>query len=143
MLSWLTGAVVARTAARQAFDVDGCQTRPVQILHIATASDWSAAVATGSYRVSTLGVTIDEEGFIHASLPEQVQGTASRFYADVPESLVVLVMRTEALEAAGVPVRFEDAGTGERFPHLYAALPVALVDEVRPAAFDDVGTLVF
>ena len=115
----------------------------MQILHIATASDWADAVAAREYRVSTLGVTIDEEGFIHASLPEQVQGTASRFYADVPESLVVLVMRTEALEAAGVPVRFEDAGTGEVFPHLYAALPVALVDEVRPAAFDDVGTLVF
>ena len=115
----------------------------MQILHIATASDWADAVAAREYRVSTLDVTIDEEGFIHTSLPEQVQGTASRFYADVPQPLVVLVMRTEALEAAGVPVRFEDAGTGEVFPHLYAALPVALVDEVRPAAFDDVGTLVF
>jgi glutathione S-transferase len=142
-LSWLTDALVALTAAWRAFDVDGCQTRPVQILHIATASDWSAAVATGSYRVSTLGVTIDEEGFIHASLPEQVQGTASRFYADVREPLVVLVMRTEALEAAGVPVRFEDAGNGEVFPHLYAALPGALVDEALPAAFDAEGTLVY
>jgi len=115
----------------------------VQILHIATASDWADAVAAGEYRVSTLGVTIDEEGFIHASTPEQVQPTASRFYADVMDPLVVLVMRTEALEDAGVPVRFEDAGTGALFPHLYAALPVDLVDEVRPAAFDDSGTFVF
>jgi uncharacterized protein (DUF952 family) len=115
----------------------------VQILHIATASDWADAVAAGEYRVSTLGVTIDDEGFIHASTPEQVQPTASRFYADVTAPLVVLMMRTEALEDAGVPVRFEDAGSGEHFPHLYAALPVALVDEVRPAAFDDAGTLVF
>jgi len=53
------------------------------------------------------------------------------------------VMRTEVLEAGGVPIRFEDAGSGELFPHLYAALPVALVDEVRPAAFDDAGTLAF
>jgi uncharacterized protein (DUF952 family) len=139
----LMDAVVAQSAPMDAGIVDGCQNPRVQILHIATASDWSAAVAAGSYRVSTLGVTIDEEGFIHASLPEQVQATASRFYADVPEPLVVLVMRTEVLEDAGVPVRLEDAGDGEVFPHLFAGLPVALVDEVRPAAFDPEGALVF
>jgi uncharacterized protein (DUF952 family) len=115
----------------------------VRILHIATAADWADAVAAGVYRVSTLGVTIDEEGFIHASTPEQVQPTASRFYAAFTDPLVVLVLRTEVLEGAGVPIRFEDSGTGELFPHLYAALPVALVDDVRPAAFDDSGTLVF
>jgi glutathione S-transferase len=115
----------------------------VQILHIATAGDWADAVTAGEYRVSTLGVTIDEEGFIHASTPEQVQPTASRFYAAVTVPLVVLVMRTEVLEAGGVPIRFEDAGDGELFPHLYAALPVGLVDETRPAAFDDAGTLAF
>jgi len=115
----------------------------VQILHIATVPDWAEAVAAGVYRVSTLGVTIEQEGFIHASTPEQVQPTASRFYTDVTDPLVVLVLRTEVLETGGVPIRFEDAGNGELFPHLYAALPVALVDEVRPAAFDDAGTLVF
>jgi glutathione S-transferase len=115
----------------------------VQILHIATVTDWADALAAGEYRVSTLGVTIEQEGFIHASTREQVRPTASRFYADVTDPLVVLVMRTEVLEAGGVPIRFEDAGSGELFPHLYAALPVALVDEVRPAAFNDAGTLVF
>ena len=115
----------------------------MRILHIADAADWAAAVAAGAYRVSTLGVTIDEEGFIHASTAEQVQTTARRFYADVAGPLVVLVMRTEALEAGGVPVRFEDAGTGELFPHLYAELPVALVDEVRPAHFGPDGDLVY
>jgi len=115
----------------------------VLIFHIATESDWAAAVAAGDYRVSTLGVTIEQEGFLHASTTEQVQPTASRFYAAVTDPLVVLMMRTEVLEAGGVPIRFEDAGNGELFPHLYAALPVALVDEVRPAAFDDAGTLVF
>ncbi|HEY5136631.1 MAG TPA: DUF952 domain-containing protein [Candidatus Nanopelagicales bacterium] len=115
----------------------------MRILHIATAGDWSDALVAGVYRMSTLGVTIDEQGFIHASTPDQVQGTASRFYAGAEGPLVVLVMRTEALEAAGVPVRFEDAGRGEVFPHLYAAVPVTVVDEVRPAAFDDAGTFGF
>ena len=130
----------AERATRASCTENRCQTPGVQLLHIATAGDWSDALVAGVYRTSPLGVTIDEEGFIHASTPEQVQGTASRFYAGAEGPLVVLVMRTEALEAAGVPVRFEDAGGGEVFPHLYAALPVTAVDEVRPAAFDDAGT---
>ena len=115
----------------------------MQILHIATAADWEDAVVAGVYRVSTRGVTIDDEGFIHASTAQQVQATASRFYADAEGPLVVLVLDSARLEAGGVPVLLEDAGSGELFPHLYAELPVALVDDVRPAAFDDSGSLRF
>jgi uncharacterized protein (DUF952 family) len=115
----------------------------VRIFHVATVRDWAAALADGVYRVSTLGATIDEVGFIHASTEEQVGATATRFYADVEGPLVVLVLDADRLRAAGVPVRLEDAGTGELFPHLYAALPVSLVDEVRPAAFDEAGAFTF
>ena len=109
----------------------------MRILHIALASDWDVALATGVYRTSTLGTTIDEVGFLHASTPAQVQVTARRFYADVAEPLVVLVLDENRLDAGGVRVVHEDAGNGELFPHLYAALPVDLVDEVRPARFVD------
>jgi uncharacterized protein (DUF952 family) len=115
----------------------------VQILHIALLPDWEAALAAGAYRISTIGRTIDDEGFIHASTPEQVQGTASRFYAGRTEPLVVLVMETDRLEAGGVPVRFDEIAPGEEFPHLYAEVPVALVDDVRPASFDADGVLRF
>lgn len=110
-----------------------------QILHLATVPDWEAAQAPGEYRVSTLGATIDEVGFIHASTPAQVHATAERFYADVTEPLVVLVLDEDALVAAGVPVVREDGGAGELFPHVYAALPVDLVVEARPASFDAEG----
>lgn len=115
----------------------------MQIFHIALLPDWQDAVAAGAYRISTIGVTIDEEGFIHASTAEQVQGTASRYYAGRSEDLVVLVMDTERLEAGGVPVRFDEIAPGVTFPHLYAEVPVALVDEVRPAHFSADGSLVF
>lgn len=105
----------------------------VRILHIALAPDWERALAEGAYRTSSRGRTLEQEGFIHASTPEQVAATATRFYADAPEPLVVLVMDRDRLEAGGVPVLLEDGGAGELFPHLYAALPVDLVDEVRPA----------
>jgi uncharacterized protein (DUF952 family) len=114
----------------------------MQLRHIALAADWERALAAGEYRVSTVGRTIDDEGFIHASLPEQVAATASRYYAGLGVPLVVLVMDSDRLEAAGVPVRLEDAG-GEQFPHLYAPLPVALVDDVRPARFGPDGVLAY
>lgn len=107
------------------------------ILHLALASDWAAALESGVYRTSTIGATIDEVGFIHASTPEQVQATARRFYADVTEPLVLLVLDEDRLRAGGVPVVHEDAGGGELFPHLYAALPTSLVDEVRPVRLVD------
>lgn len=114
----------------------------MQILHIALLPDWEDAVAAGTYRVSTIGRTIDDEGFIHASTPEQVQGTASRYYAGRTEPLVVLVMDTGRLSSAGVPVRFDEVAPGVEFPHLYAAVPVELVDQVLPASFED-GVLRF
>lgn len=114
----------------------------MQLRHIALASDWESARATGEYRVSTVGRSIDDEGFIHASLPEQVAATGGRYYAGLGVPLVVLVMDSDRLEAAGVPVRLEEAG-GELFPHLYAPLPVELVDDVRPATFGPDGDVTF
>jgi glutathione S-transferase len=115
----------------------------VQILHIATVADWDAAVTVGRYTTSTYGVTIADEGFIHASTAEQVQTTATRYYAALGQPLVVLVMDEDRLQSGGVPVRHEEIAPGLVFPHLYAALPVDLVDEVRPAYFDHAGYLVF
>ncbi len=113
------------------------------IFHIATAADWSAAVEAGAYRVSTLGSSIDDVGFIHASTAEQVQATASRFYAGTAEPLVVLVMDDANLREADIPVLLEDAGNGELFPHLYAELPTTLVAEVRHATFDSESRFIY
>ena len=42
-----------------------------RIFHIATAVEWEAATRSGSYTTSTLGRTLAEEGFIHASHEDQ------------------------------------------------------------------------
>ena len=115
----------------------------MQIFHIATGRDWDAAIASGSYTTSTYGVTIEQEGFIHASTADQVQATAARYYADLDEPLVVLVMDEDRLQAGGVPVLHEEIAPGLVFPHLYAELPVGLVDAARPASFDQDGHLRF
>ncbi|MFN8148260.1 MAG: DUF952 domain-containing protein [Candidatus Nanopelagicales bacterium] len=106
------------------------------IYHLALRPDWDTALAAGEYRVSTVGQTIDEVGFIHASREDQLQATAQRFYADVDVALVLLVLDRDRLEAGGIPVVDDPVGD-DTFPHLYAALPVGLVDEARPAEVVD------
>jgi len=104
------------------------------IYHLARVEDWDAALDAGEYRTSTLGRTLDEVGFIHASTSDQVGATAERFYRDEPGGLVVL-----EIDESGLDVRFEDGGGGELFPHVYEPIPVASVVRVVPAWFEDDG----
>ncbi|NUR31378.1 MAG: DUF952 domain-containing protein, partial [Catenulispora sp.] len=63
----------------------------MNIYHIAFRTNWDAALTAGEYRVSTRGLTLEQQGFIHAATAEQVGGVAEAFYADA-EGLVVLVV---------------------------------------------------
>ncbi|WP_326640100.1 DUF952 domain-containing protein [Streptosporangium sp. NBC_01755] len=101
------------------------------ILHLALASDWDAARRTGEYRVSTIGRTLDEEGFIHACAShEQLRGVVERFYSDVTAPLVLL-----SVDPRGLDVRMEvPADSSEAFPHIYGPLPVTAVTSVLPFA---------
>lgn len=100
-----------------------------RIFHIATVADWTAAQASGGYTTSTIGRTLVEEGFIHASRADQWQGVRSRFYADVTEPLVLLVIDPDRLTS---PVVEEAVGEGgETFPHVYGPLnPSAVVQTI-------------
>ncbi|MFG3405886.1 DUF952 domain-containing protein [Streptomyces sp. NPDC048142] len=104
------------------------------LLHLAEAPLWEAARGTGTYEMSTRGRTLQEEGFIHFSLPHQLPGVARMLYGDGDgddgPDLVVLVVDPDRLAA---PVRYEAMKPGgEEFPHLYGPLPVSAVVEVRP-----------
>ncbi|MCR8942322.1 DUF952 domain-containing protein [Streptomyces sp. OUCMDZ-4982] len=110
------------------------------LLHLAEAPLWEAARGTGTYEMSTRGRTLQEEGFIHLSLPHQLPGVARMLYGGGDGSeggggadghdLVVLVVDPARLTD---PVRYEAMKPGgEEFPHLYGPLPVEAVVEVRP-----------
>ena len=105
------------------------------IFHIALAADWDAALAAGAYRMSTIGVTLDQEGFVHASFAGQVAGTARRYYADVTEPLVLLHVDEGLLD---VPVRVGPQG----FPHVRGPVAVAAVTRVTPLQRSADGELV-
>ncbi len=113
----------------------------MEILHVTTREDWLTATESAAYRMSTRGLTLDDVGFIHASTAKQVQAVAHRVYAGTGADLVVLVLDDDELRAHGLPVRYEDGGNGEHYPHLFGPLDVAWVREVRPAHFDATGVL--
>lgn len=98
---------------------------PDEILHIAIPDEWQAARATGEYRISTRGKTLDEVGFIHCSYPRQVVRVANFAYGDLSE-LVLLHLEPELLEGE---VKLEPAadGGGELYPHVYGPIPTAAV----------------
>jgi uncharacterized protein (DUF952 family) len=111
-----------------------------ELLHITDSATWAAARRDGEYRMSTRGVTLDEQGFIHCSLRHQVRGPAEFLYNEVDEELVVLVIEADMLTA---PVRFEAPEPGaEEFPHIYGPVPVDAVVEVIPVGRDADGRLI-
>jgi uncharacterized protein (DUF952 family) len=100
------------------------------LFHLALAADWDAAQAVGDYRVSTLAVSLEQEGFLHASFAHQWEGVRERYYADVTEPLMLLEIDPDLLD---VPLVVETPeGGDEAFPHLYGPLDVGAVVAVRP-----------
>jgi uncharacterized protein (DUF952 family) len=109
------------------------------IYHLALASDWQAALEAGEYRVSTLGRTLEQEGFLHASTSSQVRGVADAVYAGVQEPLMLLTIDERRLT---VPLQWDAVpGAAEPFPHLYGPLDVSAVVLATPLLRDEQGRL--
>jgi uncharacterized protein (DUF952 family) len=110
-----------------------------RLLHITERRAWEAASRAGEYRTSTRGVTLEEQGYIHCSLPHQLRDVAELLYDDA-DDLVVLV-----IDASKVPARVEyeaPDGTSERYPHIYGPVPVGAVAEVIPVTRDAGGRMI-
>lgn len=98
------------------------------IFHVAEKSRWDAARLAGSYAQSTLGRTLDDEGFIHAAREDQWRDVLDRYYRDFGGSLVLLTIDTEKLSS---PWREEPVGD-ESFPHILGPLNPGAVVDITP-----------
>jgi uncharacterized protein (DUF952 family) len=107
------------------------------IYHIAEATGWAEAQEGGLYRRSTLGRTVEEEGFIHCSYWNQLDTVANAFYAG-HENLLLLVIDPARVASE---LRDEAVDGDERFPHIYGPLNLDAVTEVRPFASPEDGRL--
>lgn len=94
------------------------------IFHIAERPFWELALRSGRYRVPSL----DAEGFIHLSTPNQFVATANRYYSGRSD-LVLLEVEESFLDPESL--RYERSTNDELFPHLYAELPVDAVRRVH------------
>jgi uncharacterized protein (DUF952 family) len=92
-----------------------------RIYHIVPRAIWEQT--TGPYRADSLA----SEGFIHCSNENQVARVANLFYAD-HDDLLVLCIDAGRLTS---PVRDEDPGAGELFPHVYGPIDREAIIEVR------------
>jgi uncharacterized protein (DUF952 family) len=110
------------------------------IYHIATASDWAQAQRDGQYTTSTRGMTLGEQGFIHASTAEQVAPVANLFYQGLT-GLLVLVIDTDLV---GPQIRYEQVpGWDAPFPHIYGPLGIDAVVGTLPLAAGPDGEFTF
>jgi uncharacterized protein (DUF952 family) len=101
------------------------------IYHIATAADWAQAQRDGQYTTSTIGRTLAEEGFIHASTAEQVALVANAYYQGEPD-LLLLVIDTDRVNQE---IRHEQVpGQALPYPHIYGPLNPSAVIQTRPFA---------
>jgi uncharacterized protein (DUF952 family) len=93
------------------------------ILHIARRQQWDEALRLRVYR----GDTLDAEGFIHCSEPQQVVEVANAFFPG-QVGLVLLVIEPSLLHSE---LRYERASNGQRYPHIYGPLnPEAVIQVI-------------
>lgn len=92
------------------------------LYHIVTPSEWENYQDQENY----FSPTFEQEGFIHLSEKHQVEGVLSRYYAGVPEVLL-LHLDKEKLHSKVV---YEPAPNQELFPHLYGAINKSAIIEI-------------
>jgi uncharacterized protein (DUF952 family) len=98
------------------------------IYHLALASDWERDQSHG-YSTSTLGRSLEDEGFVHCSFRDQVQQIADMVYRGRAD--VVLLEIDSARLVAEVRVENLDKGA-ESFPHIYGPINRDAVVKVTP-----------
>lgn len=91
------------------------------ILHITQKEQWAQAKLVGIY----CGDTLDVEGFIHCSTPEQVIKVANRLFAD-QKGLILLGIDADKVKPE---IRYEGIAE-DKFPHIYGALNIDAVFKV-------------
>ncbi|HND10213.1 MAG TPA: DUF952 domain-containing protein [Pseudomonadota bacterium] len=93
------------------------------IYRILSQKQWEDALQAGQFDGSEHDL---RDGFIHFSTASQVAETAAKYYAGLPD-LLLLFVDTETLTA---PLKWEEARNQQRFPHLYGPLLVSTVTQV-------------
>ena len=100
------------------------------IYKISTKSEWQEVKNKGELKGSKKDL---EDGYIHFSGEDQVEGTLKKFYSN-QKDLILLKIDTLKLDH----LLWEQASDGNMFPHLYSSLDISnVVDEFEIILKDD------
>ncbi|MDE2405513.1 MAG: DUF952 domain-containing protein [Sphingomonadales bacterium] len=109
--------------------------RPGVAYKILTGAQWAEWQARGTFA----GAPVDlADGFVHLSDAGQVAGTLDKHFAGQDG----LVLAAVDLAALGDLVKWEVSRGGALFPHVYGALPLAVVIAHGPVARGADGAVV-
>jgi uncharacterized protein (DUF952 family) len=100
------------------------------ILHLCPRLAWEEAQKHGVYRADSL----ESEGFIHCSRPEQIIAVANAYYQALPDMLLLWIDP----QKVHPEIRWEASGA-EVFPHIYGPLNLDAVLVVRDFPPDEDG----
>jgi len=100
------------------------------IYHILLPETWERVRGKSSYEAESL----TEEGFIHCSYADQIEGVLARYYSDAAE-VVILTLDADRLTSRLV---IEPSTNNEQYPHVYG--PIDL-DAVVEAVTRQVGSV--
>jgi uncharacterized protein (DUF952 family) len=92
-------------------------------LHIAKLEQWEQTESIRVYKSDTL----NSDGFIHCSTPQQVVKVANAVYHG-QRRLVLLVIKPSKVQSE---IRFEKSEGEELYPHIYGPLNVDAVIKVH------------
>ena len=102
------------------------------VYKICTKSEWQEVKSIGQLIGSKKDL---EDGFIHFSEEEQVEGTLNKYYSN-QKDLILLKVDTLKLDH----LIWEQASDGNMFPHLYSALDLSNVVEEFEISLKDDGS---
>ena len=101
------------------------------IYKIINADELKKAKSLGTYSGSSKDI---QDGYIHFSGEEQVDGTLKKYYTN-QKDIVLLKVKTLKLEH----LIWEQASDGNMFPHLYSPLDLSNVVEEYEISLQDDG----
>lgn len=102
------------------------------IYKIIDNDEWKKAKASGLYSGSSKDL---EDGYIHFSDEEQLEGTLKKYYSN-EKNLVLLKVDTLKLDH----LLWEQSSDGNMFPHLYSSLDIKNVVSENEINLNDDGT---
>jgi release factor glutamine methyltransferase len=109
--------------------------RPNLIVHLCRRQDWLKSQEHGIYRSKSL----DQDGFIHCSQPEQIVEVANRYYQGITDTVLLWIVPDRVTSE----IRWESTD-GAQYPHIYGPInldALSSITDLKPD-FDGIYRLI-